>query len=99
MALVTLPWAPEGAWTRRTPIPAYGSRCLTSGIEGEGTACVSTRLCARPLGLVRVVVEGVDFDEGEQAVVVSVRPRKKLRGGPEGDEAPLWPLRQTLCRV
>jgi transposase len=31
------------------------------------------------LGLVRAVVEGVDFDEDEQAIVVSVRPRKAAR--------------------
>ena len=39
----------------------------------------STRLWARLLGLVRVVVEGVEFDEDEQAVVVSVRPRKATK--------------------
>jgi transposase len=36
----------------------------------------SARLWAGLLGLVKVVVEGVEFDEAEQAVVVSVRPRK-----------------------
>ena len=39
----------------------------------------SARVWARLLGLVRVVVEGVDFDEAEQAVVVSVRPHKAGR--------------------
>ncbi len=36
----------------------------------------STRVGAQLLGLGKVVVEGVEFDEDEQAVVVSVRPRK-----------------------
>lgn len=36
----------------------------------------SASLWARLLGLSKVVVEGVEFDEVEQAVVVSVRPRK-----------------------
>ena len=39
----------------------------------------STRLWAGLLGLVKVVVEGVEFDEVEQAVVVSVRPRKAAK--------------------
>jgi hypothetical protein len=39
----------------------------------------SARLWARLLGLVKVVVEGVEFDETEQAVVVSVRPRKATK--------------------
>ena len=39
----------------------------------------STRLSAGLLGLVKVVVEGVEFDEVEQAVVVSVRPRKAAK--------------------
>jgi transposase len=45
----------------------------------RGTACVQQRLWARLLGLVKVVVEGVEFDEAEQAVVVSVRPRKATK--------------------
>ena len=39
----------------------------------------SARLWARLLGLVKVVVEDVEFDEAEQAVVVSVRPRKATK--------------------
>ena len=39
----------------------------------------STRLWAGLLGLVKVVVEGVEFDEVEQAVVVSVRPRRAAK--------------------
>ena len=39
----------------------------------------SVRVWARLLGLVKAVVEGVDFDEDEQAIVVSVRPRKGAR--------------------
>jgi hypothetical protein len=69
----------RGVLTRRTPFPAYGSCCLKSGIEREGNGVRSTRLWARLLGLVRVVVEGVEFDEDEQAVVVSVRPRKATK--------------------
>ena len=36
----------------------------------------STTLWARLLGLANAVVEDVDFDEGEECIVVSVRPRK-----------------------
>ena len=36
----------------------------------------SARLWAGLLGLDKVVVEGVDFDEVDQSIVVSVRPRK-----------------------
>jgi transposase len=39
----------------------------------------SARFWARLHGLVKVVVEGVEFDEAEQAIVVSVRPRKATR--------------------
>ena len=39
----------------------------------------SARLWAGLLGLVKVVVEGVEFDEVEQVVVVSVRPRKATK--------------------
>jgi len=39
----------------------------------------STRLWAGLLGLVKAVVEGVEFDEAEEAVVVSVRPRKATK--------------------
>ena len=40
--------------------------------------------------MVKVVVEGVEFDEAEQAVVVSVRPRKatKRRCGRCGKRCP-----------
>ncbi len=50
----------------------------------------STTLWARLLGLVHVVVEGVEFDEAEEAVVVSVRPRKatKRRCGRCGRRCP-----------
>ena len=63
----------------RTPFPAYGSCCLRAGIEGWGNGVRSARLWARLLGLSRVVVECVDFDEAEEAVVVSVRPRKATK--------------------
>ena len=50
-----------------------------AGIAGERNGVRSTRLWAGLLGLVKVVVEGVEFDEVEQAVVVSVRPRKAAK--------------------
>src|SRR5664279_2816318 len=43
VALVTLPWAPEGATTHHTPFPAYGSCCLKAGIEGAGNGVRSAR--------------------------------------------------------
>ncbi|HZJ05796.1 MAG TPA: helix-turn-helix domain-containing protein, partial [Nocardioidaceae bacterium] len=48
------------------------------------------RLWAGLLGLVKVVVEGVEFDEVEQVLVVSVRPRKatKRRCGRCGKRCP-----------
>lgn len=39
----------------------------------------NTRLWQRVLGLARTVIEGVDFDEDADAVVVAVRPRKGAR--------------------
>ncbi|HZW45341.1 MAG TPA: transposase family protein, partial [Dermatophilaceae bacterium] len=50
----------------------------------------SARLWAGLLGLVKVVVEGVEFDEVEQVLVVSVRPRKatKRRCGRCGKRCP-----------
>jgi transposase len=50
----------------------------------------SASLWARLLGLSKVVVEGVEFDEYEQVVVVSVRPRKatKRRCGHCGKRCP-----------
>lgn len=36
----------------------------------------NTSVWQRLLGLARTVVEGVDFDEGDEAIVVSVRPGK-----------------------
>ena len=50
----------------------------------------SMMLWARLLGLVRAVVEGVEFDEAEECVVVSVRPRKgaKRRCGRCGKRCP-----------
>ena len=39
----------------------------------------SARLWAQLLGLVKAVEEGVEFDEVEQAIVVSVRPRKATK--------------------
>ena len=50
----------------------------------------SARLWAGLLGLVKAVVEGVEFDEIEQAVVVSVRPRPgaKRRCGRCGKRCP-----------
>lgn len=38
------------------------------------------RVLRQGLGLERAVIEGVDFDDGEQALVVSVRPRARDRG-------------------
>jgi transposase len=65
----------------------------------------SARLWAGLLGLVKVVVEDVEFDEAEQAVVVSVRPRKatKRRCGrcgkrcPGYDRDPSVALSATAC--
>jgi len=50
----------------------------------------STTLWARLLGLVNAVVEDVDFDEGKECIVVSVRPRKggKRRCGHCGKRCP-----------
>jgi len=50
----------------------------------------SARVWAGLLGLVKVVVEGVEFDEVEQVLVVSVRPRKvtKRRCGRCGKRCP-----------
>lgn len=50
----------------------------------------SARLWARLLGLQKVVVEGVEFDDDEECVVVSVRPRKatKRRCGECGRRCP-----------
>ncbi len=47
-------------------------------------------LWARLLGLVKAVVEGVEFDEAEECIVVSVRPRKgaKRRCGRCGKRCP-----------
>ncbi|HEY7858707.1 MAG TPA: transposase family protein, partial [Candidatus Nanopelagicales bacterium] len=39
----------------------------------------SARVWARLLGLGDVVVEGVEFDEDEQAVLISVRPRRATK--------------------
>jgi len=56
----------------------------------EGNGVRSTRVWAQLLGLGKAVVEGVEFDEDEQAVVVSVRPRKatKRRCGRCGKRCP-----------
>ena len=43
------------------------------------------------LGLVKVVVEGVDIDEEAEALIVSVRPRKG------NGQAALRGVRTTLC--
>jgi transposase len=50
----------------------------------------SSRLWARMLGLGETVVEGVEFDDDEQLIVVSVRPRKatKRRCGLCGKRCP-----------
>ncbi len=50
----------------------------------------STTLWARLLGLVKAVVEGVEFDEDDECIVVSVRPRKatKRRCGECGKRCP-----------
>ncbi|MGQ0520769.1 MAG: transposase family protein, partial [Actinomycetota bacterium] len=50
----------------------------------------STTLWARLLGLVKAVVEDVQFDEGDECIVVSVRPRKatKRRCGRCGKRCP-----------
>ncbi len=50
----------------------------------------STRLWARLLGLVKAVVEGVEFDEDDECVVVAVRPPKatKRRCGECGKRSP-----------
>src|SRR5664280_2509222 len=63
-----------GGLTHHTPCPAYGSCCLKAGL----------------LGLDKVVVEDVEFDEVEQVLVVSARPRKatKRRCGRCGKRCP-----------
>lgn len=50
----------------------------------------SATLWARMLGLGKAVVEGIEFDEDEQSIVVSVRPRKatKRRCGRCGKRCP-----------
>ena len=50
----------------------------------------SAKLWAGLLGVVKAVVEEVDFDEAEEAIVVSVRPRKatKRRCGQCGQRCP-----------
>ena len=50
----------------------------------------SAKLWAGLLGVVKAVVEGVDFDDAEEAIVVSVRPRKatKRRCGRCGKRCP-----------
>ena len=91
---MTLPWAPElrgPGLTRRTPFPAYGSCCLKAGIEGEGNGVRSARLWAGLLGLVKVVVEGVEFDEAEQC--------RGVGAAPQGDQAPVSSLREALLRL
>lgn len=40
----------------------------------------SARVWARLVGVEAAIVDGVEFDEAEEAVVVSVRPRKRDRG-------------------
>jgi transposase len=57
-------------------------------IDGNGVR--SATLWAGLLGLVKVVVEDVEFDEVEQAIVVSARPRKatKRRCGRCGTRCP-----------
>ena len=52
----------------------------------------SATLWARLLGLVKVVVEDVEFDEDDEAIVVSVRPRKatKRRCGRCGRRSPAY---------
>jgi transposase len=52
----------------------------------------NARLWQRVLGLVRTVIEGVEFDEDADAVVVSVRPRKggRRRCGRCGRRAPWY---------
>src|SRR5664280_1358345 len=50
-----------------------------AGIEGEGNGVRSARLWAGLLGLAKVVVEDVEFDEVEQVLVVSARPRKATK--------------------
>ena len=59
-------------------------------IEGKENGVRSARLWARLLGLDRAVVEGVEFDEDEQAVIVSVRLGKatKRRCGVCGKRCP-----------
>src|SRR5664279_906720 len=55
-----------------------------------GNGVRSARLWARLLGLAKVVVEDVEFDEVEQVLVVSARPRKatKRRCGRCGKRCP-----------
>lgn len=61
------------------PFPASGCWLSKTEIVGKGNGMRSARLWARLLGLDTAVVEGVEFDEDEQAVVVSVRPRKATK--------------------
>jgi len=60
--------------------------------ESGGPVVRSVRIWARLLGIERAVIEDVEFDERTQALVVSVRPRKKAkhRCGRCGRRCPLY---------
>jgi transposase len=60
----------------RTPLASYVFE-LSEGVEStEANGVRNLSVWRQLLGLVNVVVEGVDFDEDADALVVSVRPRK-----------------------
>ena len=77
----------SGRWERptsgqevRTPRRFYGSgfsRLELTGKAGRGVRPL--RLWKRLLGLRRTVIEEIEFDEAEEVLVVSVRPRARER--------------------
>src|SRR5215211_3277354 len=66
--------AKEGARPRAPTVPASDGR---NRCEGSGGDVRPLRVWKQLLGLRRTVIERVDFDEAEGALVVSVRPRAK----------------------
>ena len=59
--------------------PRLRFRLSEGWIREKGNGVRSARLWARLLGVEQVVVERVCFGQDEQALVVSVRPRKGVR--------------------
>ena len=61
------------------PVPFLRFRLFRAGFAWEENGVRSTMLWARLLRLVKAVVEDVCFDEAEECIVVSVRPRKATK--------------------